>query len=117
MTSGVDSLADNCQLTPSRSWKVNGSLPIDLPLDGRFRIFSRPEEREAGMITRTIEVDEIHCGGCENTIQSALSRLPGVAQVVASAERNDVRVSFDDNKVSEDQLRERLEEVGFAPVS
>jgi copper chaperone CopZ len=68
------------------------------------------------MITRTFKVDEIHCDSCEKTIRTALSRIPGVAVVVPSAERNDVRVSFDDTKVAEGQLRTALGDVGFEPV-
>lgn len=69
------------------------------------------------MVTRTFRVAEIHCGSCENTIRTSLSRIPGVAAVLPSAERNDVRVSFDDARVSEQQLREALAGVGFQPVS
>ncbi len=69
------------------------------------------------MITKTITVNEIHCASCENTIRTALSRLPGVAMVVPSADRNDVTVSFDDTKVTQDQIRARLGEAGFEPVS
>jgi copper chaperone len=68
------------------------------------------------MVTRTFKVNEIHCANCENTIRTALSRLPGVAVVVPSAERNDVKVSFDDTQVAEEELRATLEEVGFEPV-
>jgi copper chaperone CopZ len=68
------------------------------------------------MVTRTFKVDDIHCASCENTIRTALSRLPGVAVVVPSAERNDVKVSFDDSKVVEEQLRAVLGEVGFEPL-
>ncbi|MFN2504725.1 MAG: heavy-metal-associated domain-containing protein [Acidimicrobiales bacterium] len=68
------------------------------------------------MITRTFRVAEIHCANCENTIKTSLSRLPGVSVVVPSAERNDVRVSFDDAQVSEEQLRRALADVGFEPV-
>jgi len=69
------------------------------------------------MVTRTFEVNEIHCASCENTIRTALSRLPGVALVVASAERNDVKVSFDATLVAEDQLRAALGDAGFEPAS
>jgi copper chaperone CopZ len=68
------------------------------------------------MVTRTFKVNEIHCASCENTIRTALSRLPGVAVVVPSAERNDVKISFDDTKVAEEQLRAALGEAGFEPV-
>ncbi len=69
------------------------------------------------MITRTFKVAEIHCANCENTIQTALSRLPGVGVVVPSSATNDVKVGFDETKVTEAELRARLEEIGFAPVS
>lgn len=68
------------------------------------------------MVTRTFKVDEIHCASCENTIRTALSRLPGVAVVIPSTEHNDVKVSFDDTKVAEDQLRAALGDAGFEPV-
>jgi copper chaperone CopZ len=69
------------------------------------------------MVTRTFRVAEIHCGSCENTIKASLSRLPGVAAVLPSAERNDVRVSFDDSQVTEEQLRHVLRGIGFEPVA
>ena len=65
------------------------------------------------MTTTTLRISEIHCASCENTIRTALSRLPGVVVVVPSAETNDVKVSFDETKVTEDDLRARLGEVGF----
>ncbi|HEV3402241.1 MAG TPA: heavy-metal-associated domain-containing protein [Acidimicrobiales bacterium] len=69
------------------------------------------------MVTTTFKVAEIHCGGCENTIRTALSGVPGVTLVVPSAERNDVKVSYDDTKVTEEQLRVRLGEAGYEPVT
>ncbi|HWC12159.1 MAG TPA: heavy-metal-associated domain-containing protein [Acidimicrobiales bacterium] len=69
------------------------------------------------MITRTLGVAAIHCASCENTIRVALSRVDGVALVVPSAERNEVKVSFDESTVTEDQLRVRLGELGFEAVS
>ncbi len=69
------------------------------------------------MLTRTFKVAEIHCAGCESTIRTALSGLPGVTLVVPSAERNDVKVSFDENRVTEDDLRARLGEAGYEPLA
>ncbi len=69
------------------------------------------------MVTRTFKVAEIHCAGCENTIRTALSGLPGVTLVVPSAERNDVKVSFDETRVTEDDLRARLGEAGYEPLA
>lgn len=69
------------------------------------------------MASVSIKVGEIRCASCENTIRRALGRLDGVRAVVPSAERNDVRVSYDDALVSEDELRATLSEVGYEPVS
>jgi len=91
--------------------------PLDRPL--RWRVYRRRDpstENEEPVVTTTFKVDDIHCGSCENTIRTALSRLEGVAMVVPSAERNDVKVSFDDTRIAEERLRATLEEVGFAPV-
>ena len=66
--------------------------------------------------TTTFTVAEIHCASCENTIRTALSRLDGVSVVVPSSATNDVKVSFDAARVSGEQIKARLEEVGFPPV-
>ncbi len=73
-------------------------------------------EEESLVITTTFQVGEIHCASCENTIRTVLSQLPGVALVVPSAERNDVRVGFDDTKVTEEQLRSQLGAAGYEPL-
>ncbi len=70
----------------------------------------------ANVITKTFRVAEIHCANCENTIRTALSKVAGVRVVVPSSATNDVKVSFDPTQVTVQQLRDRLEEVGFAPV-
>jgi copper chaperone CopZ len=44
------------------------------------------------MTTITIGVREIHCGGCENTIRVALSRLEGVRSVEPGHRTNRVRI-------------------------
>lgn len=66
--------------------------------------------------TATFNVAEIHCANCENTIRTALTRLPGVSVVVPSSATNDVKVSFDPATITEEQIRARLDEVGYPPV-
>ena len=68
------------------------------------------------MITTTITVKDIHCQSCENTIRTALSQLPGVVQVLPSTERNHVKVSYDDATIGEDEVRQKLQEVGYEPT-
>jgi len=66
--------------------------------------------------TTTIRVNEIHCTSCENTIRTALSRLPGVASVDPKQETNEVRIQFNPVQVGDEQLRAKLSEIGYEPV-
>ena len=69
------------------------------------------------MASASIKVREIHCASCENTIRTALGQLDGVRMVVPTAQRSEVRVSYDEARVSEEQLRSALSEVGYEPVA
>lgn len=57
--------------------------------------------------------EQIHCAGCETRIGFALRRLPGVHEVRASAQTQQVCVSFDLAQVTPEQLRARLQQLGY----
>lgn len=57
--------------------------------------------------------EKIHCAGCESRIATALRRLPGVADVQASAEAQRVSVTIDPARTSENEVRARLEQLGY----
>ena len=67
-------------------------------------------------VTATIPVKEIHCESCEHAIRTALTQLDGVLQVSPSAKTNQVKVSYDELALNEDDLRAKLAEVGYEPV-
>jgi len=69
------------------------------------------------MAETRIRVQQIHCSSCENTIRKALGRLEGVRQVTPDQRTNEIRVVFDEKRVSEDQIRTRLDEIGYTPVT
>lgn len=56
---------------------------------------------------------KIHCEGCEQRIDRALRRLPGVGSVEASAQSQRVIVEMDPAQVSPEQVRERLDLLGY----
>lgn len=56
---------------------------------------------------------KIHCEGCEQRIDHALGRLPGVESVEASADSQRVVVEFDPERVGDGELRERLDLLGY----
>lgn len=57
--------------------------------------------------------ERIHCEACESRIATALRHVPGVEEVQASAERQRVRVTVDPARVSADEIRARLAQLGY----
>ncbi len=55
----------------------------------------------------------IHCAGCEQRIGNALKRVPGVEGVQASHRTQDVSVEIDSAQVGPDQVRTKLEQLGY----
>lgn len=69
-------------------------------------------------MARTIDLmvtgeQKIHCVGCELRIETALRRLPGIRDVQASAETQRVAVKANSPVVSADQVRAKLEDLGY----
>jgi copper chaperone CopZ len=56
---------------------------------------------------------KIHCTRCEDRMGNALRRLPGIQDVQASADTQKVVVTFDPDTVSADQVRVKLEQLGY----
>jgi Cu+-exporting ATPase len=56
----------------------------------------------------------IHCEGCEARIQSVLARMPGVQQIEADYKTQKVRLSLDIDKVSIQDVKEMLEDLGYS---
>ena len=60
-----------------------------------------------------INRDAIHCVGCEGRIESVLSQGDGILRVKANHRTQVVKVSLDADKVSESDVRARLEAMGY----
>ncbi|WP_341675338.1 heavy-metal-associated domain-containing protein [Niveibacterium sp. SC-1] len=60
-----------------------------------------------------IGVGGMSCQGCVNAVQGALSRLPGVAAVEVSLEKQEAKVRFDAAQQSLAALRSAIEAAGF----
>jgi copper chaperone CopZ len=63
--------------------------------------------------TLDLTVTGMTCGGCENAITRALTRLDGVATATAARQANRVSVTFDPGKVSAADLKARIEALGY----
>jgi len=65
------------------------------------------------MMTKTFSVHKIHCDGCERTIHGAVSKLPGVSKVEASAATKKVLVEFNPASLDEAKIRDALTAAGY----
>jgi cytochrome c biogenesis protein CcdA/copper chaperone CopZ len=66
------------------------------------------------MAERIFEVEDIHCGGCEQGIRGGLEPAEGIEEVVPDQETNQVLVRFDESRVDEAAVTDLLAETGFS---
>jgi len=69
------------------------------------------------MTDTTFKVPEMSCGHCKAAVEGELSKLPGVKRANADVEKGAVEVSYDEGKVSTEQLEGAIEEAGYAVVA
>jgi len=68
---------------------------------------------EEGMAASTYNVPAVSCAHCKRVIEEALGSLEGVTSVHVDVDTKQVEVVFDDVRVTEDVLKERLAEEGY----
>lgn len=61
-------------------------------------------------------VGQMVCTGCEDMITAAVRELPGIATVQASYVHQQVKVDYDDNQVTLEQIRTAIETQGYPIV-
>ncbi len=66
--------------------------------------------------TATFQVQGMTCEGCENAIQKAVQKLPGVKTVKASHVEQNTVVEFNANETSEVALAEAIKKTGYRVV-
>ncbi len=66
--------------------------------------------------TATFQVEGMTCEGCENAIQKAVQKLPGVKTVKASHVQQNTVVEFNANETSEMALTEVIKNTGYKVV-
>ena len=65
------------------------------------------------MTEKTLKVSDMSCGHCRAAVEGELNKLSGVAYSKADVEKGIVEVSFDDGKVSIEDLKKAIEGAGY----
>ncbi len=66
--------------------------------------------------TTTIRVTGMRCGKCASSVAKALKGTAGVERAEVSSEKGEAAITYDDEKVSEEKLREVINGTGFKVV-
>jgi len=65
------------------------------------------------MKTEILNVNGMSCKHCVNAVDSELKELSGIESVNISLESGTVEVSFDESKVSLDDIKKTISETGY----
>lgn len=65
------------------------------------------------MTTTTLNVPDISCEHCKNSIEGAVGELSGVDKVEVHIDSKTVELSFDDGALSMDTIVEAIESQGY----
>ncbi|ALC86621.1 hypothetical protein AM499_12850 [Bacillus sp. FJAT-22090] len=61
----------------------------------------------------TLQVQGMSCGHCVNSVEGSVGKLDGVEQVKVHLESGKVDVSFNDEKVTVEKIKETIDEQGY----
>jgi copper chaperone len=90
-------------------FRVKGSNATDSPLGGVAIAHAKLILMEQIILT----VTGMTCGGCENAVKRALSRLDGINTVTASHADNRVVVDYDSAKVNRAAMSDAIHKAGY----
>ena len=68
------------------------------------------------MVTETIAVAGMTCGGCEQRVQDAVMALPGAVSVTAEHIGDEVEVTFDPTRLDVKAISDTISAAGYHPV-
>jgi copper chaperone len=65
------------------------------------------------MTNKTLKVTDMSCGHCKAAVEGELNKLFGVESASADVEKGIVEVSYNETKVTTEDLKGAIEEVGY----
>ena len=65
------------------------------------------------MTEAKFRVPDMSCGHCKAAVEGELSKLSGVQRANADLDRGTVEVSYDEGRVTTEDLKDAIEEAGY----
>ncbi len=65
------------------------------------------------MTDKTFNVPDMSCGHCKAAVEGELNGLSGVKKANADVEKGTVEVSYEEGKVTIEDLKDAIEEAGY----
>lgn len=65
------------------------------------------------MITKTYQLEQLVCPSCSAKIQGMLKKTEGVNESEVLFNSSRVRVSFDENKIDSESIKNKIDKLGF----
>lgn len=69
------------------------------------------------IVTKEINVDGMHCRGCEKIIEEALEKIAGIQNIKSDYQKSSVTINFDTEKTSLAKIREVCAACGYPVTS
>jgi copper ion binding protein len=67
------------------------------------------------MTNTTFTVPDMSCGHCKAAVEGSLDKLEGVEYSEADPESKLVEITYDEGRVTTDELKNAIEEAGYTP--
>lgn len=68
-------------------------------------------------MTITLQVEGMMCAHCERRVTTALSDLTGITSCVANAGDKRVSVTFQEDQITEQAIKDAIDEIGYSVIA
>jgi copper chaperone len=66
------------------------------------------------MTEKTLKVPDMSCANCKAAVEGELNRLSGVERANADVDKGTVEVTYDEGKVTTENLKGAIEDAGYS---
>jgi len=66
------------------------------------------------VVKKTFRIPDMHCSACVMKLEGLEDDLPGVKMVEASYQKQSLHIEYDDNQVSEAEIRTAIQQLGYS---